>query len=397
MKPLLAIQNAIEQMLAAVKPPSEVQRLPLLQLPGRVLAQDIVSSINVPPQDNSAMDGYAIRYADLGLGSLRIAQRIPAGSLGAPLERGTAARIFTGAPIPPDADTVVMQEDVSCEGDQLTINEPDIKKGQHIRPLGQDIASGSTVLAKGRRCQSQDVGLLASIGLSEASVYVPLKVALISTGDELVEPGEPLRDGQIYNSNRYMLSAFIRSLGCELIDGGIVEDDYELTCRRLADLALQADLIVSTGGVSVGEEDHVKGAVEALGALALWKLNIKPGKPVAFGRVSETPFIGLPGNPTSSFVTFCVVARPYILRSSGQHAIDPVLTQVSAGFDWPRSGTRQEYVRVLVDHKTAHLYNNQSSGVLASTSWANALAVIEPGQRFQQGGLIDVLLFSELR
>ena len=401
---LMRVETALELILARTRPLVSSESRPLLQSLGYILAEDQYSAIDVPPCDNSAMDGYALRYSDLvtaraGDGVLPVGQRIAAGSMGEPLRAGTAARIFTGAAIPPMADTVVMQENTELCGDTVRILG-DVKAGQNIRPQGQDIASGSMVLSRGRCLQPQDIGLLASIGLTHVEVFRPLKVAVMSTGDELVEPGQPLAAGQIYNSNRYTLSALLMALGCEVIDGGIVVDDFSATCQQLETLAGQADVIVSSGGVSVGEEDYVKAAVEALGELALWKLNIKPGKPLAFGHVKETPFFGLPGNPASVFVTFCLLARPYILASMGRASVLPLAITAVSSFSSQRAGTRQEYLRAKVTHRQGQpiveRYANQSSGVLLSTSWANALAIIPPGKIIAEGDLVEVLLMSEL-
>ena len=399
--PLMPVDDALAAILANVQPVVEVEVVPVLQALGRVLAADQRSTINVPPCDNSAMDGYALCYADLELASakeLLVAQRIPAGHMGVALKSGTAARIFTGAAIPPNADTVVMQEDTERQGEVVRI-VADLKCGQHIRPKGQDIAAGSVVVAKGKRLQPQDIGLLASIGATEVAVFKRLKVAVLSTGDELVEPGETLAEGQIYNSNRYTLSALLLALGCEVVDGGIVADDFDHTCTQLRAAASDADLIISSGGVSVGEEDHVKAAVESLGELALWKLNIKPGKPLAFGTVSATPFFGLPGNPSSVFVTFCLLARPYLLACQGQSEVAPIITNATASFDWLRAGSRQEYLRGKLHfdgQAVVDLYPNQSSGVLASASWANALVVLPPNTTVAKGDVVQVILLSEL-
>ena len=266
-----------------------------------------------------------------------------------------------------------MQEDVEVVDDVIHISDG-VRRGQHIRPKGQDITAGATVVKCGIKLQPQDIGLLASIGVTEVDVYRRLKVAVLSTGDELVEPGESLSDGQIYNSNRYTLTALLMALGCEVIDGGIVKDGFDDTCRVLEQVAGKADLIVSSGGVSVGEEDHVKAAVESLGELNLWKLNIKPGKPLAFGSVAGTPFFGLPGNPSSVFCTFCLIARPYVLSLQGQVDVMPVVTEVSAGFDWSRMGSRQEYLRANISQR-----EGRSNGELIWQSKFGNIGVRELG------------------
>ncbi|WP_235015546.1 gephyrin-like molybdotransferase Glp [Oceanicoccus sp. KOV_DT_Chl] len=326
--PLMPVEEALTKIIASAQPLAEFESVSLLLALGRVLAEDQRSTIDVPPCDNSAMDGYAFCFKDIAASGtarnssnesreLVVSQRIAAGAIGKPLKAGTAARIFTGAAIPEGADTVVMQEDTNAFGEAIRIIDT-VKFGQHVRPKGQDIRAGGLVMAKGRRLQPQDIGLLASIGMTSVKVYRQLKVAVLSTGDELVEPGQTLAEGQIYNSNRYTLTALLTAMGCEVLDGGIVADDFERTCQQLKQLSSQADVIISSGGVSVGEEDHVKAAVESLGELALWKLNIKPGKPLAFGTVNGTPFFGLPGNPSSVFVTFCLLAKPYLLAAMGR-------------------------------------------------------------------------------
>jgi molybdopterin molybdotransferase len=273
--------------------------------------------------------------------------------------------------------------------------------GQNVRPRGQDIAAGATVLARGRVLRPQDMGLLASIGRATVPVFRPLRVAVLSTGDELVEPGTvPLDRGQLYNSNRYTLAGLVRSLGMTFIDGGIVPDDPQATARALADAADQADCVITSGGVSVGEEDHVKAQVQRLGRLDLWKLAIKPGKPLAFGRIGDTPFIGLPGNPTSVFVTFCLIARPFLLRLQGVSEQEPAYLQARAMFTVDNPGDRQEYLRVKLDYNAdglrAHKFTNQSSGVLSSVSHSDALAVIPPGLTVAQDDVLQVLLLDLL-
>lgn len=394
---LIPIDEALSLIMAAAHATDEIETLPLLDSLYRISANDLQATIDVPPYDNSAMDGYAVRHSDLAVskGVLAVSQCIAAGHIGASLQAGTAARIFTGAPIPPSADAVVMQEDTELLGESLRIIA-EVSQGQHIRPRGQDIMSGSIVVPKGKRLLPQDIGLLASVGVAEVDVYKSLRVAVISTGDELVEPGQGLAAGQIYNSNRYTVSALLKALGFEVVDGGIVKDDLAATCQQIAALSSSVDVIVSTGGVSVGDEDHVKSAVESLGELALWKLNIKPGKPVAFGTVNRTPFFGLPGNPASAFVTFCLLARPFLLRCQGQLDCEPTVMTVKAGFEMAKPAHRQQYLRARVIEDKVTLFSNQSSGVLMSTSWANALVIIPPLTSVHCGDRLEVLMFSEL-
>ena len=400
MKPLLPVAEALSQILAGVQPPAEIEEVPLIDSLGRVLASDQVSPLAVPGEDNSAMDGYAVRLADMGAGPLPVAQRIPAGVTGEPLLPGTVARIFTGAPVPAGADAVVMQEDCTVSPAGVVI-DTQVSAGQHIRPAGQDIERGSTVLVAGRRLRPQDLGLLASIGCATVPVFRLLRVAILSTGDELVEPGAgPLAPGQLYNSNRYTLAGLLRSLNITVIDGGIVPDDPDATREALQQAADKADCVITSGGVSVGEEDHVKQQVDKLGHLNLWKLAMKPGKPLAFGRIGTTPFIGLPGNPSSVFVTFCLIARPYLMALQGVTDSATPSLQVRAGFTVERPGSRQEYLRVTVEDSPEGLvacsYANQSSGVLSSVSHSNALAVIPPGTAVAQGDAVEVLLLDLL-
>jgi len=398
------VEDALARVLGSINGHGRpVLHCGLLAALGHVLAEEVRSPIAVPGDDNSAMDGYALRAIDAGM-TLPVSQRIPAGAVGTELEPGTVARIFTGASIPPGADAVVMQEDCKLLEACITIGAP-VSIGQHIRPRGQDISAGSVVLSAGRIIRPQDLGLLASIGMSQVPVYKPLKVAILSTGDELVDPTEvgadkKLPPGQIYNSNRYTLSGLLASLNIEIVDGGIVPDDPDATAQALQNAAQSADCVICSGGVSVGEEDHVKNQVEKLGELDLWKLAIKPGKPLAYGSIGNTPFFGLPGNPTSVFVTFCLIARPFLLKLQGVADQEPVKLMATAGFNSGRPGGRQEYRRVTVQNTAAglvaHDYNNQSSGVLSSVSHSNAFAVIPPGEIATEGELIEVMLLDHL-
>ncbi|MBB5188785.1 molybdopterin molybdotransferase [Zhongshania antarctica] len=396
---LRSVAETLHQLLADV-PTWGTESRNLAQAQGAILAADVCAQIDVPPLDNSAMDGYALRLSDLSAGApLRISQRIPAGANPCALQAGTAARIFTGASIPAGADTVVAQEDCELVGDTLAVNIAP-RLGQHIRPRGQDIAEGQRILLKGHRLLAADLGLLASLGVGSVQVGCRLRVALMSTGDELREPGEMLAAGQIYNSNRPMLAALIASLGAEVIDLGIVADTPQATRDALARAAATADVVISSGGVSVGEEDHVKAQVEALGSLNLWKLAIKPGKPLAYGRVAEVPFFGLPGNPVSGFVTFCLLVRPYLLKMQGATQLQSPQWAARALFDWPRAGTRQEYLRARVTPGDAgmevEIHPQQSSGALSSVSWCNALAVIPIGKTLSRGDSVDVIFLQDI-
>lgn len=358
---------------------------------GRVLASDVVSSVDVPPADNSAMDGYAL-FSDDWRGqehAMEISQRITAGKAPVPLEKGTAARIFTGAEIPSGADIVVMQENTRTDGQSVwfeKIREP----GGNVRPRGQDISRGSTVLQAGHRLRAQDLGLIASLGIAEISVRKRLKVAVISTGEELVEPGRDLAPGQIYNSNRYLLQALLEQWGFEAVDYGITPDDPVIIGDVMSRASREADAIVTTGGVSVGEEDHVKAVVESLGSIDLWRVAIKPGKPFAFGKVLDTPFLGLPGNPVSAFVTALVIARPFLFDCQGVSHSDIVPLRQVALFN-KQGSMRQEYIRVRMTGEGVEIFEKQSSGVLFSTSWGDALVVQQPEQHIRHGDSVDVI------
>ncbi len=394
-KGLIPVDEAISALQDRAELLVGTETVSLLDALGRYLAGDVISSINVPPHDNSAMDGYVVFAADVKTGEpLTVSDRIPAGHPGKPLVKGTAARIFTGAPIPEGADAVVIQEDTSLDGEKVILNEQP-KTGDHIREAGQDIAKGSVVLAKGRRVRPQDVGLLASVGCHEVEVFKRLKVGVMSTGDELVDPPGQLKPGQIYNSNHYAIQTVLKHFGFEPVDLGRVADTPEATEAALKHGELQADCILSSGGVSVGEEDHVKAAIEKLGALELWRLAIKPGKPLAFGRVGQTPLFGLPGNPVSGFVTFMLIARRFLLKCQGASEFDLPELIALAGFAI-KGGSRREYIRVRLENTASgsviHNFANQGSGVMSSLSWAQGLAEIEIERDIEPGDPVKVIL-----
>jgi molybdopterin molybdotransferase len=398
---LLSFDEALNKLLAAVRPVAEVEEIDTVSAAGRMLARAQASALTVPPLDNSAMDGYAVRTADVAAAGTRlpVSQRIPAGSVGTLLAAGTAARIFTGAPVPEGADAVVMQELCEHAGEGVVQINHVPRPGENIRRAGEDIRAGEEILAAGTRLSPQDLGLAASVGLATLPVFRRLRVAVFFTGDELAMPGEALKPGGIYNSNRYTLRGLLAALGCEVRDLGIVADSLEATRAALREAAVQGDVIITSGGVSVGEEDHVKAAVQAEGSLDLWKIAIKPGKPLAFGKVSprDTAFIGLPGNPVSTFVTFLMLVRPFLLACQGARVTAPRGLLMRADFDWPKPDRRREFLRVRINAAGGlDLFPNQSSGVLTSCAWADGLVDNPPAQSVARGELVRFLPFSEL-
>ena len=404
--PLLSLDEALPQLLSYAQPLNGRQEVSTFDADGRVLAQDVVSALHVPPQDNSAMDGYAVRVADCTQAGavLRVTQRIPAGAHGTALHAGESARIFTGAPVPPGADAVVMQEECEAlEGDQVRIHRA-VPLGLSIRRAGEDVTRGAVVLAQGARLTPAELGLAASIGMASLLVSARPKVALFSTGDELVMPGtvapEAMKPGAIYNSNRFFLRVMLQRLGCEVSDLGIVPDQRDATIAALQSAAQSHDVIVTSGGVSVGEEDHIKPAVEHLGRLNLWQMAIKPGKPFAYGQIdrAHTPchFIGLPGNPVSSFVTFLLLVRPFLLQLQGAAHTDIPRMALRADFDWPRADKRREFLRVKRNASGGlDLFPNQSSGVLTSAVWGDGVVDLSAGQTITRGDMVPFISFAE--
>lgn len=401
--PLRPLDDALAELLAHALPLDGTETVSTFDADGRVLAHDLVSALQVPPQDNSSMDGYAVRsseIADEGV-PLQVSQRIPAGAPAQPLTPGTAARIFTGATIPPGADAVVMQEDTEPAGDQAVRIMRVPAPGQWIRRSGEDVTRGAVVLAKGARLSAAALGLAASIGMDRLIVARRPRVALFSTGDELVMPGdvapEQMKPGSIYNSNRFFLSALLRRLECEVTDLGIVPDRRDATVAALGKAAQAHDLILTSGGVSVGEEDHIKPAVEQLGSLDLWQIAIKPGKPFAYGKVGAAHFMGLPGNPVSSFVTFLLLVRPFLLKLQGATQLTPTAMRLPAHFDLPRADKRREFLRARRDEDGGlELFSNQSSGVLTSAAWGDGLVDNPSGATIERGQLVSFLSFAEL-
>ena len=408
-QPLRPLDEALAELLAMALPLADLETVSTFDADGRVLAEDLISALDVPGHDNSSMDGYAVRSADLATSDvLQVTQRIPAGSYGLALEPLAAARIFTGAPIPPGADAVVMQEDTEALTASASVRLLTVPKaGQWIRRQGEDVARGAVVLARGQRLSPAALGLAASIGFDKLQVTRPVRVALFSTGDELVMPGAvapaDMPPGAIYNSNRFFLRAMLKRLGCEVTDLGIVPDRLDATVQALAAASFQHDLILTSGGVSVGEEDHIKPAVQTLGELKLWQLAIKPGKPFAYGRVQSSSadsfahFIGLPGNPVSSFVTFMLLVRPFVLKLLGVTALAPQAMTAVAQFSWPKADKRREFLRVRqLPGGGLALFDNQSSGVLTSAVWGDGLVDNPPGKTIAPGDVVNYIPFSAL-
>ena len=423
---LKPLDDALAELLGFAQPLTGTEQVATFEADGRVLAQELASNLQVPPQDNSSMDGYAVRCADLASGwvALPVSQRIPAGSTGAELAQKSVARIFTGAPIPLGADAVVMQEDCDVQADGMVRIKAAPKPGQWIRRAGEDVTQGAVVLAKGERLTPAALGLAASIGLSQVRVMRRPKVALFSTGDELVMPGEAapedMKPGAIYNSNRFFLKALLTRLGCAVSDLGIVPDNRAATIQALRGAAQSHDLILTSGGVSVGEEDHIKPAVQSLGHLDLWQIAIKPGKPFAYGWVgadapvttgmaateaaisavegaSGAHFVGLPGNPVSSFVTFLLLVRPFVLKLLGCTKCAPCSVASCADFTWARADKRREFLRVRRNAGgSLELFPNQSSGVLTSAVWGDGLVDNPPGQTIAPGDTVRFISFAEL-
>jgi molybdopterin molybdotransferase len=404
---LLPVADAISRLLSNAHRVTATEAVALPAALGRVLAADVLATVDVPPADNSAMDGYAMCLADLLAApsrTLPVSQRIPAGVVPAALQAGTAARIFTGADVPAGADVVVMQEDCTAGEGTVTVSEEEVarlKPGTNVRPRGQDMRCGTTVLAAGERIGPAQLGVAAAAGVATLTVYRRLRVAIFSTGDELLEPGAAPEPGRIYNSNRYALLGYLASVGCDVVDLGRVADQFADTCAALQRAAAEADLVITTGGASVGEEDHLGAALRAVGRVDLWKIAIKPGKPLLFGfaqngTAGEVPVIGLPGNPVSVAVTFLVLALPFIRRCQGMAQVRPEPLQLPAGFAVTRAGGREEYFRVRLEGGLLQRYANQSSGVLTSMAWADGLAVLPAGGTVAPGELLAYYPFPQL-
>ncbi|WNZ82681.1 gephyrin-like molybdotransferase Glp [Pseudomonas sp. P108] len=394
---LMPVEVALARLLEMAETSAIVEHeyLPLAQVQGRVLSEDLISALDLPPWPNSAMDGYALNLADWNGQPMPVSQKVFAGQSPEPLEPGTCARIFTGAPVPAGADCVEMQENAEVQADAMVRFLEPMKAGQNIRPQGQETTVGELILPAGTRLGPIEQGLAASLGCARLKVVRKVRVAVISTGDELVEPGQALGPGQIYNSNRVLLCSWLQRLGCEVVDAGILPDDLATTRARLGELQ-DVDLILSTGGVSVGEADFLGIALREEGELALWKLAIKPGKPLTFGHFRGVPVIGLPGNPASTLVTFALLTRPYLLRRQGVRDVEPLKFTVPAGFVWPVAGNRREYLRGRLEQGRATVYRNQSSGVLRSAAWADGLVEVLEGRTLSEGDEVAFIPLSDL-
>jgi molybdopterin molybdotransferase len=390
------VEQAIDALISGSDIVAKSEVIPTIEARDRILAEDIISGIDVPPRDNSAMDGYTFAARDCVADGtvMAISQRISAGHAPEPLAEGTAARILTGAEIPLGSNTVQIQELCTADGDSVDILKT-AAEGANIRKRGQDITKGTTLVQAGTRLRPQELGVIASAGIAEIPVYQPLRIALISSGDELVDPGTPLLPGQIYNSNRFTLQALLESLGMQVEYCGIAPDNLADTTSVL-DLASGAgNAVMSAGGVSVGDEDHIRPAVEALGKIELWKIAIKPGKPLAYGNVSGTPFMGLPGNPVSVFVTFLILARPWLLKMQGCTDLRPPLVPVTAQFSRPASD-RAEYLRARLTDGGVEIFQQLSSGIMTSTSWSDGLVVHPAGKTIERGQVVHFIPYERL-
>lgn len=396
------VDEVIEHLLSRAPRPPKVEQVALADALGRVLAEDLLAPSDVPAWDNSAMDGYALRARDLPIegGFLPLAGRIAAGDSGlTPLAPGQVVRIFTGAPLPPGADTVVAQEDCQVEGSGVWL--PAAKQGAHVRQRGEELTNGSLLLSAGQRLRPQEIGLLAGMGFARVAVYRPLRIGLLSSGDELREPGDALQPGQIYNANRFTLGAVLRSLGMQVHDYEVMADDLAASRDALSLAASEWDMLLTSGGVSVGEEDHLKQAIRELGELHLWRLAIQPGKPLAFGEVGGKPWLGLPGNPAAALITALIVARPFLLRAQGRVEVLPKALPLPAAFSWTQPRPRRQYLRARLQTDAngqlqVHLHPRQGSAMLSSACWSDGLAVIEIGQTLQAGEAVSYLSFAEL-
>lgn len=399
---MLRVADAIARLEAAARPIVESENVPLLEANGRVCARNVKATIDIPPFANSAMDGYAFASHDFAAASLYsapVSQRVQAGAVPLVHTPGTAARLFTGAPLPPGCDTVLAQEEITIDGDGKICLTGPLQPGRFVRIRGEDIRLGDTVITAGQRLRSQHLGLAAAVGITHLPVWRRLRVAVLATGNELMEPGQPLAPGKIYNANSVSVAAFLNQHGCVTTRLGIVPDSLNATIDCLAAAAAQHDIIISTGGASVGDEDHIKRALETIGTLAFWRVAIKPGKPFAFGHIKTTAFIGLPGNPVSTLITLWILVSSYLRRAQGETPVAPALVRrVLSAFERHNDSARAEYVRAQVHAHdrdwVATLYTNQSSGVLTSLTWAHGLVCVGPHTHISRGDFVDFLSFD---
>ena len=404
---MLSVEQARAFLLDRARLIADSERVAVETALGRIAARDVVSPIDVPGHANSAMDGYAVRAADVperGEATLAVTQRIVAGEVGTALAQGEAARIFTGAPVPEGADAIAIQEDCRLHGESVVVPGP-LEPGTFVRPRGNDIRSGETVLAAGTRIRPQEMGAVASVGVAALDVRRRPRVAIVSSGDELRRPGEPLGPGQIYNSNRFTLLGLLQRVGCDVVDLGLVADTFDATRAALLRGAKRADVLITTGGVSVGEEDHVRRALEAVGELEMWKVRVKPGKPIVYGRIGSCDLLGLPGNPVSALVTFCLFVRPFVLRRLGVTDVFPAPVIVPARFEWPRPGGRREFARARLvadgdgdgdGGAGAEVHARQGSDVLSAATWATGLVEIAEGATIARGDSVRYYSFGDL-
>jgi molybdopterin molybdotransferase len=404
--PMMSVDEAVGIIAARVTAVGDVETVALTEADGRILARGIAALLPLPPFTNSAVDGYAVRSRDLpqqGEAAFPVAGRVQAGaSAGEAIQPGHAVRIFTGAPMPDGADTVFMQEDVRVDQDGRVVLPAGLKPGANVRPAGEDIPAGRAALAAGRRLRPQDVSLAAAFGLTHVDVIRRIRVAVFSTGNELVSPGDKRAAAQLFDSNRFMLLAMLRRLGCEVSDLGILRDERDALADGLRNVAAHHDLILTTGGVSTGEEDHVKASVESAGTLVLWRMAIKPGRPVAMGIIGGTPFIGLPGNPVASFVTFVHVVRPTVLALSGATHERLVPMPVRAAFTYKKKIARREYVRVNLRQAgdgalEAVKFPREGAGLLSSLVDTDGLVELgEQVTQVQPGETVGFLSYASL-
>lgn len=393
----MILKDAVEYLLGSIESTSAVEEISIVKSCGRILAENLKASQNIPPFDNSQVDGYAVKTSDINLSNLfSVSQRIPAGCPSSPLVNKTIARIFTGALIPKNADAVVMQEDVDLVNDRVRFSKK-INPGQNIRKKGSDLKQDKVFFNTGRVLTAADVGMCASVGLNNLQVFEKISVGVFSSGDELKQPGENLSEGQIYDSNRPMILSLVNLLGLEPVDMGCLPDDLNQTTRLLAEASNKVDIILTCGGVSVGEEDHIKTAVETLGSIKMWKIKIKPGKPFAFGSIGNTPFLGVPGNPVSAWVTFALLCRPFLIKRAGGISLENTSLLLECNFEWPKSSNRQEFLRGKVNREgKLEIFNNQNSQILSSICFSEGLIEIPIDTVVRKGDKIKFFPFSEI-